>query len=334
MISMVDIYDELGYIKEVLSKGPSPTRWERDAKLLARFYASEGIKKSEAKQILTKKCETYCKETFNRYRDYKRLNKAIDEAYKMNKQGKKLRAIKEIVISKEVLDWFLNLDETFEISEEKALEITTGRKIKIKTKPLNFARVRMLFTLYVWTLIQSDYVNVPNVHYIKGCMKKFKTDADLSSSFSVNKEKDVLKDLGFLYINGKQGIDAIFINEYDVFKTPITEDNKIVIAGDDIYNCGFWLEKQKYGSYICEYCGREFAFKGKGKGEKSRKYCNDCFKELYGKMETKTKICVDCGNPFLASSLDNTSVRCSNCQEEHRRKIKREYMRRVKEKKS
>lgn len=336
---MVDIYDEIGHIKNVLSQGPSPTKWERDAKLLARFYASEGMKKSEAKQILTKKCETYCKETFNRFRDYKRLNKAIDEAYKMNKQGKPLRAIKELVISKEVLDWFLGLEDNFEISEEQAKEIALNRKVRVKSKPLNFARIRMLFTFYIWTLVQTDYVNVPNVHYLKGNMKRFKLDGDLPTGFSVNKEKNVLRDLGFLYINNKQGIDPVFIKEYDVFQIPITDENRVVITGDDMYNCGIWLEKQKFGYFVCENCGKEFPYKGKGKGEKKRKYCEDCYKILYRKKtplvsnDKKDRICVDCGKSFTVIKENNwKTIRCLDCREKRRKELQHKAYLKRKEK--
>ena len=40
---MIEIYDEIGYIKEVLKNGPGE-RWKRDLILLARFYKSEGKK--------------------------------------------------------------------------------------------------------------------------------------------------------------------------------------------------------------------------------------------------------------------------------------------------
>ena len=49
---MVDIYDELGHIKNILANGLDGVKWQRDDKLLARFYASEGKKKSEVKKIL------------------------------------------------------------------------------------------------------------------------------------------------------------------------------------------------------------------------------------------------------------------------------------------
>ena len=53
---MVDIYDELGHIKDVLEHGIS-NMWQMDASLLAKFYAENGLKQSEAKKILLEKCK-------------------------------------------------------------------------------------------------------------------------------------------------------------------------------------------------------------------------------------------------------------------------------------
>lgn len=45
---MIDIYDEVGYIKNILVNGVSE-KWERDTILLTRFYKTQGLKKSEIK---------------------------------------------------------------------------------------------------------------------------------------------------------------------------------------------------------------------------------------------------------------------------------------------
>ena len=53
---MIDIYDEYGYIKNILRDGFS-NKWERDAILLVRYYKIEGKKKSEVKKLILEKCE-------------------------------------------------------------------------------------------------------------------------------------------------------------------------------------------------------------------------------------------------------------------------------------
>ena len=323
---MVDIYDELGHIKNILANGLDGVKWQRDAKLLARFYASEGKKKSEVKKILREKCEKYAL-YYNHVVYFKVLNKIIDTAYKENKQGKPIRHITKIEIPKEAVDWFLNLEKNFTIDDEKKKNISKNRKRNITNHPINLNRTKMLFTFYIWTLVQKDYVRVPNVHYIKKYMKRFKEDANLPKSFSVNVEKNILSDLGLLYINGEQGIDPVFMVNYpEFFNVEITEKNRVILSGDDMYNCGLWLEKQKFGSFVCQNCGREFPFKGKGKGEKTRKYCEECSKLLYGKMEVKEKICVDCGKNFTTPAHDTRSIRCYECQREHKKQLQKKRL--------
>ena len=102
------------------------------------------------------------------------------------------------------------------------------------------------------------------MHYLRGYEKKFKENADLNSSFNLKNERNLLFDLGYININHALGIDAIFMNN-DVFKIPVTDENRIVLSGEDLYNCGYWLEKQKYGYYVCQNCGKEVLKKNKGK---------------------------------------------------------------------
>ena len=279
---MIDIYDEIGYIKEVLEKGIKRDKWQRDCRLLAHFYASNGMNKKECKEKLNEKLEKSLDKFYNPITMYQQLNKNIDIAYKEYRDGKELREIKEIEISKEVLEWFLNLEKNFTLSEEQIKEEYNFRKIKLKKNPLTFNRVKFLFTLYVWTKIQEKYIDYPYTHYLntRSTRKKIKVDGELPISFNIGNEKNILYDLGFLYINISQGIEAKFIKEEAVFSIPINEDNSIKIKGEDLYKCGYWLTKQKYGYYVCKKCKREFAYKGLGKGEKRRIYCDECWKKV------------------------------------------------------
>ena len=53
----------------------------------------------------------------------------------MHKQGKKLGEIREIVISKEAVDWFLNLENSFEITQDV---IDEEDVYKVVTTPEDF----------------------------------------------------------------------------------------------------------------------------------------------------------------------------------------------------
>ena len=52
---MIDIYDEVSYIKVILEKGLDFKNLRRDCKLLARFYADTDMKKAQCKVLLKEK---------------------------------------------------------------------------------------------------------------------------------------------------------------------------------------------------------------------------------------------------------------------------------------
>ena len=166
--------------------------------------------------------------------------------------------------------------------------------------------------------------------YLADFMKRFQDDADLPTSFSVNKEKNLLHDLGFIYINFAQGIDCMFIRmNPEVFKKESEEE--IVISGIDLYNPGYWLQKQKYGSFVCQNCGNEFAHYNDTKQEKNRKYCKECADLLKNhKVENGVRIikCCDCGIEVEISAKDHQTKRCYDCQNAY----KQEQNRRLKAK--
>lgn len=330
---MIDLYDEVGYIKEVLEKGVSD-KWERDSILLVRYYKMEGYKKAEAKKLIREKCERsqqveYIHEVF-----YKRLNKIVDTAWKKEVP---LRQIKEVEMPREVLEWFLGLEDVV-LTDEQVESIKASRpKIVIKKNhAFNFDRIKYLFTLYIWTRVQENYLERPRVHYLKKYSRRFKEDADLKCGFNMPRERNYLFDLGYIHINYALGIEAKFM-ENEIFNTPITEENRVTISGEDLYKCGYWLQKQKLGSFTCQKCSKEFAHYNSTPQEKKRKYCKECALEVQGKAhkpETKYVTCIDCGEEFPTSKKDSKSCRCYECQEVHRLNYKalkqREYRQRQK----
>ena len=331
---MIDLYDEVGYIKNVLYYGIGQ-KWQRDVTLLTRYFKLEGLKKSEVKQKMLDKCELAANREknriiFNRMQDYKRLNTTIENAWKKDIP---LRQITQIEISQEILDWFLELENSFIMTDEEVAKEKQKRpKVSIKhNKPINFERTKYLFTLYIWTKIQENYLDKPNMHYLKKYNKRFKHDANLKTSFNLTQERNLLYDLGFINVNYALGIDASFIKKYDVFNTPITDKNRIIIKGSqeegegDLFNCGYWLEKQKMGSFVCQNCGKEFAnYRQYKKGGTPRKYCKECA-ELIGhnKHNNKNKIitCIDCDKEIEIDIQDGKTQRCVNCQIKHEQEL-------------
>lgn len=340
---MIDLYNEVGYIKNLLKKGIGQ-KWQRDVTLLARYYKIVGdstlvdddtvvatpYKKKEIKAKILEKCEKAANRSqdpinFNRMRDYHKINSIIDKVWKDTTQ---LREIECIEIPKEVLDWFLGLEDSFVMTDEEVtIEKQKRPKVSIKhNKPINFERTKYLFTLYIWTKIQEHYLDKPNMHYIEKYKKRFKHDANLKPSFNLIQERNLLYDLGFIDVNNALGIKASFIDKYDVFKTPITNNNRIIIEGSkeeeqgDLVNCGYWLEKQKRGSFVCQNCGNEFAHYNNTRQEKGRKYCKECAALLGHNIHNnkdKVVVCQDCGKEINVSIKNSKTTRCVDCQIKH-----------------
>ena len=188
---------------------------------------------------------------------------------------------------------------------------------------MNWQRTKYLFTLYIWTKVQEHYLDKPNMHYLKQYYKRFKEDADLKTSFNMQRERDLLYDLGYIDVKFAWGIDAIFIRDNDVFRAPITDKNKVILKGEDLYKCGYWLEKQKMGSFICQNCGKEFAHYSKSSREMGRKYCKECFEIVFKRKtieEYKTIVCCDCGEEVKIDKRDSNTCRCQDCQDRYRKK--------------
>ena len=143
---------------------------------------------------------------------------------------------------------------------------------RISNHPMTFTRTRFLFTLFVWACIQSNYAN-GLYHNIDKSIKKLRLDGDLPSSFNILNERNILEDLGFIRTTDKN-VDLLldFIEKESVFSIPVTKENEIKLEGLDLYDCGKWLEKQKYGSFTCQYCGEEIVHYSNKPNEKRRKY--------------------------------------------------------------
>ncbi len=228
---------------------------------------------------------------------------------------------------REVVDWFLGLEDNVVLTDEEVAVLKQKRpKVTIKNNVINWQRTKYLFTLYVWTKIQENYLDRPNMHYLKQYYKRFKEDANLKTSFNMQRERDLLFDLGYIYINYALGIDATFINDNEVFQTPITDENRVVLKGEDLYKCGYWLEKQKMGSFICQNCGKEFAHYTRSAREQGRKHCKECADKIDNKkknIDYKIIVCTNCGEQVKISKYDNKTCRCIECEEQHRKEYSR-----------
>lgn len=284
--------------------------------LLIRYYKLEGNKKAEAKLKAKEKCERYVI-GWNKNVHYATFNNIFEKAWKKEDP---LRQIKQIEFSKEVLDWFLNLSETSLTQEELDSLKSRRSNVKITKKPMNIRRIQFLFTIFVWVKVQENYLEKPDRIYWTGKdRKRFKQDACLTTSFSLKNERNLLYDMGYIDINRGLGIIPKFMDN-DVFKIPITDKNRILLSGDDLYNCGNWIKSQKYPHYRCENCGKLVIYKPNKDGGRPPKYCKECAKvigkkKIFKKGENLRKIrCSKCGKEIEINKFTNTGfVLCREC---------------------
>lgn len=341
---MIKIYNEEGYIKELLEHGIHDDNWNNDCTLLAKYYRDEGLKKAEIRKILKEKCKKYCPSYDESKGHFRRIDKIVAKIFRKDSNGEyieKIRKVKEVVTTKEVIKWFLDLETRFELTDEQ-IEIEKKRrpKVSVKKHPMNFNRIRYLFTLYIWTKIQENYLDRPNIHYLRKEMQEFKKCSGIGAGFSLTNERNFLFDLGFIDINHAIGVITVFMDKYDVFKIPVTEENKVVIEEDELHECGNWLLKQKMGSFVCQRCGKEFAHYSFSPQEKKRKYCKECSSILFHdvdirELKTYTLQCVDCKKTKRVELKERPEIFiCEECKKKRRDEKRKYHAREYRAKKS
>ena len=98
----------------------------------------------------------------------------------------------------------------------------------------------------------------------------------------------------------------------------IDNDGDEELFVSDFRELGYEYQKYKGENFIrCAECG----ILTRGNKNGTKKYCKDC--STYTPQETKTMVCVDCGDEFEVGSMNNRSKRCSACQ--HKKQL--EYQR-------
>ena len=293
--------------------------------LLIKYWKSppESKSKKEIKKLAINKCVMYVPHfKDSQVKRAPEINKMVERVWKDWKidgdNPSKLRTINSIGFSKEVLNWFLNLEETCVIDDEKKLKMQEMRSpARISNHPMTFTRTRFLFTLFVWACIQSNYAN-GLYHNIDKSIKKLRLDGDLPTSFNVLNERNILEDLGFLKTTEKN-VDVILelFDKFDVFNIEVTDKNRIRLEGEDLYNCGHWLKKQKYNWFVCEHCGKEFFDKNKSNMGRPRKYCKQCAEIIKSREADLVVYCEKCGKPLVRNaSMHRFKGLCRDCQNE------------------
>ena len=307
--------------------------------LLVKYWKSQGYAKKQVKEWCIEKCEKYVP-NFNPIKDGPKLKKSVDKVWRdWNTKGDdiyKLREIDYVEFPKEVLDWFLGLEDNFTITDEERTKINELRyPAKVKKTPMTFNRIKVLFTLYIWSLIQKEYMNSGwNYFNLDDWYPKLKKDSDLPTSYNILNERNILEDLGFLKTTEKN-VDVILelFDKCDVCNIEVTDKNRIRLEGEDLYNCGLWLKKQKYNWFICEHCGKEVFDKNKPLGGRPRKYCKECSKIYDHEIREYTPVyCEICGIEIEHKfTIKHRQCYCGKCKEDMKDIARNKYRSKIKD---
>ena len=302
---MLKNLDEITKLKEITENGFS-TDWKNEIRILTKYYKMQGIKKCKIKEQIKEKLEKEVEE-YNKFTMFDIVNKIIEKAWK---DDKPLRQIIEITIPKATVDWFLAL-EGQKIPKETINAIRAKKPTKVIQKFWNWNRVKMLFTLYIWSKIQQQYSDFWQYVAVEREVGYFRECAGLPEKYKVVQESNNLHDLGIVRISSERKLELLFLEQLP------QDGDMVTLTGQDMVKCGYWLEKKKMGSFICQKCGKVIAITNTT-GRK-RKYCPECT----SKKGTIQAICVDCGNIFEKSAKATKTCRCFKCQKERDKELKR-----------
>ena len=302
---MLKNLDEIRKLKEILENGFS-TDWKNEIRILTKHLKLQGIKKCKIKEQIKEKLEKEVEE-YNKFTMFNTVNNIIDKAWK---DDKPLRQITQITIPKATVDWFLAL-EGKKIPKETIDAIKAKKATKVIEKFWNWNRVKMLWTLYVWAKIQQQYSDFWQHVAVEREVGYFRECAGLPERYKVVQESNNLHDLGIVRISSERKLELLFLEQLPY------DGDMVTLTGQDMVKCGYWLEKQKKGSYICQKCGKEIAVTN-SIGRK-RKYCPKCTE----KKGTIQAICIDCGKVFDKPAKATKTCRCFNCQEIRDKELKR-----------
>ena len=185
--------------------------------------------------------------------------------------------------------------------------IVTKSEMEIIQSVKGKSRQKVLFTL----LILAKYYNAVSDKNKNWTNLEYKKIFKLANvQLSIQNQALLINDLyncGFVNVSknvGKPNIQVNFVdNESDgvLTITRLKDLGKeyLMFCGEDYIRC------QKCGTLVKNY-------------KNTNKYCKTCGQ--YQPIETKTVICVDCGNEFSVDARNNKSIRCDECYKIYRRK--------------
>lgn len=285
----------VGALKDTYHAGRS------DMILLIKYFFGLGLKPREVKEKVIQYWLNY-----RQYEDFKELNKWIA----MVRRGKDYRMIdiESIKVSKEAMDWFIKMkDTTYDEWIAQGL-IPQNEKLEEKATSgkLGLTPCKLLFTLYIWVLIQKQTKKRFTEINMKFTRNRLKKEAHIPKSKSFRSVFQYLINWGFIKDDYFIEMEKMRSGYYDekpwMLKVDRQRDLKynmyfmdfydIVPQGEEVIEVDFDNPRIWFEQYIqererefdladielthkCPRCGKYF----KRKTNRRDECCADCKKE-------------------------------------------------------
>lgn len=290
-------YKDLVYAQKIYHEGFLTKYRDTEIKLIALYMRDVlGItKKQERKEALHKFCEKHLKD-YHRMKYYKIINKVLD--YSCSKKN-----------------YLINID---------SVPVMKSEIDYLNSQDISIDEIKVLFALLVTYKLRKIYFEIKNPKepynnlYFKGGTTQY---SDLKKVSNIHNKLDInidviseLSDKGYVKIYSRGCIRLNFLEEI------IDETSEVAFEITDYNNIGYWFEWYNGNKRIgkCTKCGNVFYKKAN-----NQLYCSDC--QGYEKIGVKTLVCCDCGKEFEVKSKHNRTIRCSECQHQKDKEIKRNY---------
>lgn len=185
----------------------------------------------------------------------------------------------------------------------------------------NIRKEKLLFAMLCMAKYQQKWSKCFNGKFIDSITNMFKTARVNISRDDKYQMLHDLYELGLIGVSYKADGAETYVNFVSDGENDSVNDEVGVLTENDYKELAYtYLNWKNHGGYVkCknDECGRLFKKKG------NYELCPLCRK--YQKVEYKTIQCLDCGKDVVVDARNMTKCRCDECQNEDRKRQKREW---------
>ena len=281
------ILNEKEYAERCIQEGSIGENTWQTAQILSKYYYHElGFRKA-------------------------RIQKALTEFLEMNDPLFK----RSVRIWEENIEWLAAHAGKYELYQQRFVPVTQTEFDTIRGCGLSKQHQQVLF-VYLCLAKLGNMRNPKCNGWVNYGTYKTKDVFRLAHVSMTEEKEDYL--INDLYC--KKLLDLPMKNDnLSVRVTFCDMESDPVLCVTDFREPGYlYLKATGENIVACQQCG--ILIRGNKNGTK--KYCNDC--SGYTPQRTKQIACIDCGRLFEVSAKNTRTVRCQQCQMDHRREYYRE----------